>query len=153
MWCAKDVGTAELVPTLLDILQSPEDGFWSWHWTLRSPRLTKSQPLIGPTRVTDLAINVILPWLWTRAVEGGNEKLRIEIERRYHTWPAAEDNSVLKLARQRLLGGAGRNIFKNAASQQGLIQIVRDFCGHANSICDGCGFPELVRNYSAQHKT
>jgi len=152
-WCAVTVKDIALVPSLLGVLQVERDEFWSWHWTLRSPRLKKSQPLLGSTRVTDLAVNVILPWLWTRAVEGGNEKLRIEIERRYHTWPAAEDNSVLKLARQRLLGGAGRNIFRKAASQQGLIQIVRDFCGHANSICDGCGFPELVRNYSAQHKT
>jgi hypothetical protein len=136
----------------LNILQVQRDDFWSWHWTLRSPRLKKSQPLIGATRVTDLAVNVILPWLWTRAAEGGNVRLQTEIGRRYHDWPAAEDNSVLKLARQRLLGGAGRKMFTTAASQQGLIQIVRDFCGHANSVCDGCGFPELVKSFAMHTK-
>lgn len=151
-WCAATIKDAALVDSLVKNLQVERDEYWSWHWTLRSPRLKKPQPLVGATRVTDLAVNVILPWLWTRAVEGGNEKLRVEIERRYDVWPAAEDNSVLKLARQRLLGGAGRNIFKTAVSQQGLIQIVRDFCGHANSVCDGCGFPELVRNYSVEHR-
>src|SRR5688572_29534090 len=33
---------------LLRILQAPEDAFWSWHWTLRSPRLASAQPLLGP---------------------------------------------------------------------------------------------------------
>jgi hypothetical protein len=34
----------------------------------------------------------------------------------------------------------------DAAAQQGLLQIVRDFCDHSNAICADCRFPELVRN-------
>jgi hypothetical protein len=90
-------------------------------------------------------VNVILPWLWSRANEGRNERLRGEIERRFFAWPAAEDNSALKLARQRLLGGAGAKVLCDAAAQQGLLQIGRDFCGHSNAVCEGCKFPELVR--------
>ena len=60
--------------------------------------------MLGEARVTDLAVNVVLPWLWVRAREGGNEKVQREVERRYFAWPAAEDNSLLRLARQRLLG-------------------------------------------------
>jgi hypothetical protein len=26
-----------------------------------------------------------------------------------------------------------------------LLQIVRDFCDHSNATCDGCSFPELIR--------
>jgi hypothetical protein len=63
------------------------------------------------------------------------------------TWPSAEDNSVLKLARQRLLGTANARILKGAAQQQGLMQIVRDFCEHSNAICADCQFPELVRGW------
>jgi hypothetical protein len=51
-----------LPASLLACLQAPEDDFWSWHWGLRSPRLGRPQPLLGATRVTDLAVNVILPW-------------------------------------------------------------------------------------------
>jgi hypothetical protein len=51
-------------------LEVERDEFWSWHWTFRSARLKKPQPLLGDARVTDLAVNVILPWLWTRAAEG-----------------------------------------------------------------------------------
>ena len=130
--------------SLLEILQPGPDDFWSWHWTFKSARLKKPQPLLGDARVTDLAMNVILPWLWIRAVEGGNGEIKEEVERRYFAWGPAEDNSLLKLARQRLLGTSSTKILKTAASQQGLIQIVRDFCEHSNAVCDDCRFPEMV---------
>ena len=102
---------------------------------------------IGETRATDLAINVILPWLWIRAVEGKNKRVQEKIEHRYFAWPPAEDNSLLRLARQRLLAGAGRKSLITAAAQQGLIQIVRDFCERSNALCDNCKFPELVKEW------
>ena len=134
---------------LLEILQVERDEFWSWHWMLKSARMKKSQPLLGATRVTDLAINVILPWLWARAQAGRNEQLLRALEQKYFAWPAAEDNAVLKLARQRLLGGAGRGALKSAAAQQGLLQVVRDFCEHSNAVCEACRFPDLVRAWNA----
>jgi hypothetical protein len=134
---------------LTKILQVGHDDFWSWHLTLTSPRQKRPQPLLGDARVTDLAVNVILPWLWIRAVEGGSKKIQNETERRFFAWPPAEDNSVLKLARQRLLGTTNEKILKTAAAQQGLIQIVRDFCEHSNATCDNCKFPELVRGWMA----
>ena len=136
-----------LANSLLVCLQPPVDEFWSRHWTLRSARIAKPQPLLGATRVTDLAINVVLPWLWLRAREGGNAKLLAEAERRYFAWPAAEDNAVLRLARDRLLGGRRDVKLASAALQQGLLQIVRDFCYHSNALCADCKFPELVRNW------
>ncbi len=144
------VSPTKLVDSLHEILQVERDEFWSWHWTFKSARMKKPQPLLGGARVTDLAVNVILPWLWVRAKEGGNEKLRLEVERRFFAWPAAEDNSVLKLARQRLLGTSKARILKTAAAQQGLMQIVRDFCEHSNAVCDDCRFPELVREWKIE---
>jgi hypothetical protein len=146
-WCVTGVPNGELVMTLRELLAGGPDIFWSWHWTLRSPRLAAAQPLLGEARVTDLAVNVILPWLWVRAVEGKNEGLREAIERRYFAWPAAEDNAVLKLARQRLLGVGRSRVLRHAAAQQGLLQIVRDYCGNSNAVCDHCGFPELVKEW------
>ena len=118
---------------------------------MRSPRLAKLQPLLGAARVTDLAVNAILPWLWSRANEGKNKTLQTEIERRYSAWPAAEDNSLLALARTRLLGGGTRKVLPTGAAQQGLLQIVRDFCEHSNAACDGCQFPELARAWATAH--
>lgn len=144
-WCHSSPADSTLEQSLMEILAVGPDEFWSWHWTFRSARLTKAQPLLGATRVTDIAVNVVLPWLWRRAVEGGNEELRETIERRYAAWPAAEDNSVLRLARQRLLGSTSTKRFRHAIQQQGLMQIVRDYCDHSNATCDECGFPRLVK--------
>ena len=143
--------------SLHEIFQVDRDEFWSWHWTFKSARLVKPQPLLGTARVTDLAVNVVLPWLWVRAREGGNERLQREVERRFFAWPAAEDNSILKLARQRLLGTANARSLKGAAAQQGLMQIIRDFCEHSNAVCANCRFPDLVRGWAttemAAHET
>jgi hypothetical protein len=151
-WCTRKFVDGEMPAALLEILQIGADNFWSWHWTIRSPRLKKAQPLLGSSRVSDLAVNVILPWLWIRAFEGKNEQLQRELEQRFNTWPASEDNSVLRLARQRLLGGASRRVLRTAAEQQGLIQIVRDFCDHSNAVCDHCRFPELVKDWNSQNR-
>jgi hypothetical protein len=145
-WSAAEISDKKLLDSLLEILQVERDEFWSWHWTFKSARMKKPQPLLGDARVTDLAVNVILPWLWIRAQEGGNENIRRETERRFFFWPAAADNSVLKLARQRLLGTASARVLKTAAAQQGLMQIVRDFCGCSNAVCDDCRFPGMVRS-------
>jgi hypothetical protein len=148
-WCAAAVPDPQLVSTLRALLAGGADEFWSWHWTLRSPRLDTPQPLLGEARVTDLAVNVILPWLWVRAVEGKNERLLRDIEQRYFAWPAAEDNAVLKLARQRLLGMGRSRLFRRASAQQGFLQIVRDYCGNSNAVCADCEFPGLVREWGA----
>ena len=145
-WCAADLSPPAWSASLHKILQVEHDDFWSWHWTLHSARLTQPQPLLGAARVTDLAINVILPWLWVRAVTGGNARLQAEMERRFFGWPCAGDNAVLKLARQRLLGTGRLRVLPDAASQQGLMQITRDFCDHSNALCSGCQFPALVQN-------
>ena len=138
--------------SLHEIFQVERDEFWSWHWTFNSARMSKPQPLLGEARVTDLAVNVVLPWLWIRAKEGGNEKILREVERRFFAWPAAADNSVLKLARQRLLGTTSAKVLKGAAQQQGLMQIVRDFCEHSNAICADCRFPDLVNGWKQNER-
>lgn len=127
---------------LLPVLTPDPDPFWSWHLTLNSARLAKQQPLIGAARATDLAINVVLPWLWAR--ENKNSAARQRIETCYMEWPAAEDNAVLRLGRQRLLGGAHRGVFGTAALQQGLIQVTRDFCDRSTATCDGCALPSMI---------
>lgn len=149
-WFTHEVADEKLAASLLELLQPPADEFWAWHWTLKSPRLKQPQPLLGEARLTDLAVNVVLPWLWARAAAGRNAKLRTAAEARFLAWPAGEDNAALRLARERLFAGTpARGLFLRAAAQQGLLQIVRDFCEHSNALCDHCRFPELVRRAGA----
>jgi hypothetical protein len=147
-WCAQPVADSDLPRSLLELLQVEQDDFWSWHWTLRSPRLAKPRPLLGDSRVTDLAVNAILPWLWSRAAEGGSSRIGRAMEHRFQVWPAAQDNAVLRLTRQRLLNGAPIRRLPCAAEQQGLIQISRDFCDQTDARCRGCRFPQRVREWA-----
>jgi hypothetical protein len=148
-WFTAETSAKQKQRELYNFLKTEPDDFWSHHWTLRSARLPKAQPLIGEKRVTDLAINVILPWFWMRAGIGKNRQLQKTAEELYFTWPAAEDNAVLRLARQRLLGQNKNRLFQTASSQQGLLQIVRDFCEHSNAVCANCQFPDLVKQWNA----
>ena len=81
-------------------------------------------------------------------MEGENAAMQRSLERRYFAWPPAADNSVLRLARDRLLGSDEK--LPGAAAQQGLIQMVRDFCDRSNSACDGCKLPDLVADWSSE---
>ena len=159
-WCAESqfipgiekwflAGTGEPdLEGLSHLLQPATDPFWQTHYTLGGKEVA-SVPLLGAARLTDLAINVILPWFWIRAGEGGNEMLQARAESRYFAWPRAQDNAVERLARERLLGGRKTRLLHSAANQQGLLQIVRDFCDRSDVLCSGCRFPELVRDWTA----
>lgn len=142
-WGQRGIGGPDLAESLLGVLQARDD-FWERRWTLRSKAQPRGQPLLGAERATDLAMNVILPWLYVRAWASRNERLAARAEERYFLWPAGEDNAVLRRARERLFGGERAGKARTAAEQQGLMQIVRDFCEHSNAACEGCGFPGLV---------
>lgn len=146
-WCATPGSPAAVAEGLLECLRTGADDFWSWHWTLKSRRLASPATLLGPMRAGDLAMNVVIPWLWARAAEGGNAPLRNGLEARYFSWPAGEDNSLLRLARERLLGGGSRRTLATAAAQQGLTQLVRDFCEHSNAVCDECRLPAMIAEW------
>ncbi len=145
-WFTTDSSDVAPTSSLLECLQPEQDEFWSWHWGFASARLRQPQPLLGESRATDLAINVILPWFWARARAGQNQALAAVAQKRYLAWPPAQDNSLLRLARQRLLGGQGSIPFKSASTQQGLLQIIHDFCDRTNALCTDCAFPDLVRS-------
>jgi hypothetical protein len=148
-WLERQVESPDLLESLSQIFEPELDHFWNYRSTFRSAPGRSPQRLLGEQRVTDLAMNVVLPWLYVRACAGANERLANAAEARYLLWPAGEDNSVLKLARNRLFGGVPANFLKTAADQQAVIQIVRDFCDHSNALCQNCLFPELVRSSSS----
>jgi hypothetical protein len=145
-WFTTPAPEASMANSLLAVLQVDHDDFWSKHWTFVSPPMPRPQPLLGAMRVTDLAVNVVLPWFWIRAMTSKNEVLQGLAEQRYFAWPKGEDNAILRLARQRLLGGAPARRLSTAVHQQGLLQIVRDFCDHSNAVCVDCWFPEMLRS-------
>ncbi len=149
-WLERKVESPDLASSLAELLETGEDPFWSYRWTFRAKPWNEPQQLLGSHRATDIAMNVILPWLYVRACAGANDELAAAAEQRYLLWPGGEDNSVLRLARQRLFGGVPASFLKTAAQQQGVLQIVKDFCDQSNSACQDCLFPELVSSVTPE---
>jgi len=145
---ASDRSANETLHQLLNLLLPPglePAPYWDHHWTFRSREMPTPQPLMGAPRITDLAVNVILPWLWARTGAGlPRPELRSAVEYCWGHWPSGEDNAVLRLARQRLFGSQIPRLPARAFIQQGLLQIVRDFCDHSGALCEHCRFPDRV---------
>lgn len=146
---AADTATASA--NVARVLQPSGDAFWETHWTLRSGA-TRPSPLLGGPRLVDLVVNVVLPWLWARALAVADpaHDVRALVWRRFLEWPPGEDNAVLKMARLRLLGGEKRPLPRTAAIQQGFLQVAADFCDASNALCEGCGFPALVEAWNTR---
>ncbi|MCS7090573.1 MAG: DUF2851 family protein [Verrucomicrobiota bacterium] len=141
-WITREVPASALLPSLMEIMNPGPDPIWSRYWTLRSAGKSQPQGLIGRAHLSELALNVILPWLGARARSSNHLDLWRKVQERYLAWPAAHDHAVLRMARQRILGGRLlRGLLHRGAIQQGLVQITRDFCDHADARCTGCVFP------------
>ena len=149
-WCEEQPIDRVVVDSLKKVLSQREGSFWDEHFTFTSNPMNKPAPLIGKDRIHDLAVNAVLPWLHARAKSGRNLMLLKRIEARYLAWPKSADNSVLRLARQRLLGTQSSRVLKTAAHQQGLLQIVRDFCARSDAVCTNCPFPNYVERLAVE---
>lgn len=149
-WCEELPNRKDVVNSLRKILSQRGESFWDDHHTFASDAMAKAAPLIGGERINELAVNAVLPWLFARAQAGRNQALVRRIETRFQSWPKSADNSVLRLARQRLLGTRSSRMFKTAAHQQGLLQIVRDFCARSDAVCTNCPFPNYVERLAVE---
>lgn len=147
-WIREDLPDRRAAAELRRRLMCGDDGFWSRHGTLTSAESPRPMRLLGPSRFTDLAVNVFFPWLLARGRHRSDGPAPEDIHRRYHRWPRGQDNAVLRQVRLRLAGPAEGTLPRTAAVQQGLLQIARDFCGRSDALCHGCRFPALVRRWS-----
>ncbi len=137
----------EMLKNALSVIAPP---FWSSRFNFSRVSLGVSPHLIGEARMIDLAINSILPWCWARAQAGSNQAMMDRSEALFLAMPRSEENRLLKNARVRLMGRCDPKLLGTAADQQGVLQVLRDFCAHSNALCDDCRLPELVRTVSGR---
>ncbi|MBM3822783.1 MAG: DUF2851 family protein [Verrucomicrobia bacterium] len=128
-----------------EILDPETENFWHQQWSLDSGPCNLPQRLLGRERITELAMNAVLPWAWARAWLGGNEPMAHRVMEGYFNLPATGTNHLLRQAELRLFGGRCPWKSRRAAEQQGLLQILRDFCLKTDAVCSECRFPELVK--------
>ena len=77
--------------------------------------------------------------------------MRALVKAQYDALRPAGDNSLARLATHQLFGTTRvmRRYVQSTRHQQGLLQILQDFCFNDKSVCRQCRFAELARNWPA----
>jgi hypothetical protein len=76
----------------------------------------------------------------------GDERLGQIVRDRYAALPAGEMNNLLRLAGQQFFptDADARRFLDTQRRQQGMLQVLLDFCVNDKSTCRRCRFPELA---------
>jgi hypothetical protein len=125
---------------VIDFFATLSHAFWGRHYTLTSKTAPKRMALVGESRVTEMLANVFFPMAYA---EDSSRWLG------YKILPASSSNQRVEVAALRLFGpesSRASEILRNAAMQQGLLQIYEDYCQRDATDCARCLFPEqLIR--------
>ena len=116
------------------------DEYWDTHYTVTSKPSAARMALVGESRVTEMLVNVFFP-----LAVAADEQRWIG----YKNVPSALTNRRVEVAALRLFGDSPRKpgMLKNAALQQGLLQIYEDFCMRDASDCAQCRFPHQLERW------
>jgi hypothetical protein len=123
-----------------DFFASHRDEYWDFHYTVSSKTASKRLALVGESRVTEMLVNVFFP---LALIE--NESRWIG----FKNLPSPLANRRAEVAALRLFGASdlGRTLLRDAAMQQGLLQIYEDFCRRDASDCERCLFPRQLTRW------
>jgi hypothetical protein len=104
--------------------------------------LSRPARLLGEARARDIIVNVLLPALHALGLREGRDNLSALAREAYLATPKLQDNRLLKEAVHRFFMPPSRakECLRQAAAQQGLLEIYRSFCLALDSDCDSCPF-------------
>ena len=111
-------------------------------------RASASASVLGGARAADICINIILPALKAYAIltdRHDNSASNIP-ETAFLSMPSTQSNRILETAALKWFAPPGRkrNIVKDAASQQGVLYIYREFCEELCGECDMCPLAHMI---------
>ncbi len=132
------------LPSLVNALSGEITPFWNDRFHFKQLSFGAGRLALGDSRAIELAVNAILPWFWSRAKADGNQAAMQRAECLFSRFPRSGENRLIKDGCSRLLGREDAKALAAAIDQQGLLQILRDFCAHSNALCENCRFPKLV---------
>jgi len=126
------------------------DDYWSRHCTLGGKPLARPVELIGAMRAQQILSNVVLPFVAACAEMQEDSRLLEQVRCRYAGLPRGEVNSLLRLAAQQFFSteAEARRFLNSERRQQGILQILLDFCVNDKSLCCECRFPQMVEYWN-----
>jgi hypothetical protein len=128
------------------------DEYWARHCALGGKTQAKAMELIGALRAQQIVSNVVLPFAAAHAEVNADARLLETVRRHYASLPAGETNSLLRLAGQQFFAteAESRRHLNTERRQQGILQVLLDFCVNDKSLCRDCRFPEMVGGWCGE---
>ncbi len=137
----------ELCNALADLLTCGGPSYWTGRARFGS-REGRPQHLIGAGRARTVVVDALLPVLLLHARHHADTSLRDTLLACYEATPRLPDNHALRYMARRLLGDDASllSLVTGARQQQGLLQVLTDYCGNDEGDCQGCDFPLQASN-------
>ena len=119
-------------------------------WDKYNSFITKSSKpsaVLGKSRALDICVNTILPSLKAYAILTSDIQNGKFVEKTYRSLPKTQSNRILETAALKWFMPPARQkqIFTDAATQQGALHIYRNFCDQLCTECDVCPLGELLK--------
>lgn len=107
---------------------------------------TKPSSVLGDSRVADICVNTILPSIKAYAILAADSSTGRFVERIYRSQPKTQTNRILETAALKWFMPPVRQkqIFVDAATQQGALHLYRNFCEQLCADCQECPLGELL---------
>ena len=148
-FAAKAIAAVESGGDPAQLFLQVRDEYWSHHFTLGGRPQAQPNELIGTTRAQEIVANIVLPFVAAYAASRHDDRLQAQAKAQYDALLPAGDNSLARLATHQLFGTPRvmRRYVQTTRQQQGLLQILQDFCLNDKSVCRQCRFVELARRW------
>ena len=149
-FAAKVIAAIESDGDPVKLFLQARDEYWSRHFTLGGKTQAKPSELIGEMRAQEIVANIVLPFVAAYAVRQQDPRLEAQAKARYTALKPSGDNSLARLATQQLFGTVAvmRRYVTTTRQQQGLLQILQDFCFNDKSVCRQCRFAALAKQWA-----
>jgi hypothetical protein len=110
------------------------DGYWRDHFDFGVRSRTKTAALLGHSKAREIAVNVLLPFVFTWGELADEAELSDHAIDLYRGYPGSAENCLTQHMRKQL--GLEESFDFTACRQQGLIHVFRNYCREGR--CSEC---------------
>jgi hypothetical protein len=133
------------------LFEGPPQPYWERRIVFGPEKFARPSALIGPTRTSEVIVNVVVPLLLSLSQREKQRRLEQRLHNIYSIIRPLADNSVTARMKERMFprDSESKKIVRSARRQQGLLQIYHDFCEDERMTCKNCGLLAAVERTGA----
>lgn len=117
----------------------PSDGFWKKHYVLDKPTDDEIKYFIGGSRIDDIIINIVLPFVSVYSEIYGNRELSKTVLQIFSSYVQPDNNNIVKTVASSLYI---EDQWKRSVLSQGMIELFRNFCSRDK--CSECEIGKVL---------